>query len=121
IIASKEEIVNSVNEIISSKDERCCEEIVTRNNSGKTQEGPATKLEIQNEIDPSTLGVEVTKVKHTRNGGVAISCTNKEDVKNISENIKEQLGEDYEIQIPIRKNRKIRIRNLKRTLNRHKK
>ncbi|KAL3278070.1 hypothetical protein HHI36_013414 [Cryptolaemus montrouzieri] len=55
----------------------------------KDQQSSATKLEIQNKIDPSTLGIEVTKVKHTRNGGVAISCTNKEDVKNISENIKE--------------------------------
>ncbi|KAL3281213.1 hypothetical protein HHI36_004427, partial [Cryptolaemus montrouzieri] len=133
IISSKDEVINMLkNENLALKNEKLTlnkssiikysdavkkssqETIVVK--PKKDEQSSATKLEIQNKIDPSTLGVEVTKVKHTRNGGVAISCTNKEDVKSISENIKEKLGEDYEIQMPIRKNPEIRIRNLKRGL-----
>ncbi|KAL3273927.1 hypothetical protein HHI36_015352 [Cryptolaemus montrouzieri] len=100
IIISKDEIITfikSENEVLTKK--LLPEEIRRPNLKGK-QKSVVTKSKIEN---PSALGVGVSRIKYIKNGGIAISCKNKQDMKNISEDIHEKLRNEYEVEIPKKK------------------
>ncbi|KAJ8979706.1 hypothetical protein NQ317_000991 [Molorchus minor] len=81
-----------------------------------SQESSKTKQVIEEKINPSSLGVGVSRIKYVKEGGVAISYNRQQDVENISQSIQQQLGEEYEVNIPKKKNPKIRIMNIDRRL-----
>lgn len=78
------------------------------------QESAVTKQVIEERISPSTLGVGISKMKFTREGGVAIGCRGDKDVQSVSKTVREELGEEYEVKIPIKKNPKIKIFNVEK-------
>ncbi|CAH1974120.1 unnamed protein product [Acanthoscelides obtectus] len=86
-----------------------CEEVIVIKPKDKTQDSSKTKKVVEEKINPAEIGVGVSRVKYVKEGGIAISCTKKEDITNISENIKEKLDKEYEINIPKKKNPKIKV------------
>lgn len=83
--------------------------IVKPKDSGQSNE--ITKRIIEEKIDPNNLGerIEISKVKYIRNGGVAIKFSEEgnKDVKSVCENIKNSLGQGYEVKIPEKKSPRI--------------
>lgn len=71
-----------------------------------------TRQTVQEKINPGSLGVGISKIKNVRSGGVAICCNNEESLKNISEDMKSKLGQDYEIKKVEKKNPRIKILNV---------
>lgn len=92
------------------------EEVVVIKPKDKTQDSSKTKKVIEEKINPIALGAEVSRIKYVREGGVAISCTNKEDLKNISENIEKKLNKEYKINIPEKKNPRLKVINIEKKL-----
>lgn len=58
----------------------------------------------------------MSRVKFIRDGGVAITCSKKQDISNISHTIKEKMKNGYEIKVPEKKNPKIKIINLEKKM-----
>lgn len=92
------------------------EEVIVIKPKDKTQDSLKTKKTIEEKINPTAIGAGVSRVKYVRDGGIAISCTKKEDIKNLSENIKKKLSKEYEINIPQKKNPKLKVVNIETKL-----
>lgn len=73
------------------------------------QKSTITRQALQEKVDPGSLGVGISNIKHVRNGGVAICCNNEQPVENIRRNIEQKLGNDYEVKKIEKKNPKIKI------------
>lgn len=81
-----------------------------------SQTSSVTKQTVEEKINPSALGVGIAKMRYVREGGVAISCRKQKDIECISDNIKQKLGEEYEVKIPKKKNPKVKIFNIEKKL-----
>lgn len=92
------------------------EEVLIVKPKDSTQTSMMTKQKLVSNVSPGTLGVGVSRVRHLRAGGVAVSCSNHENIKTVCETVKKQLGEEYEVQIPDKKMPKIRIYNVDKRL-----
>lgn len=77
-----------------------------------SQESSRTKRVIEEKIDPSVLGVGISRVKYVREGGIAIKCNGQQSSRNVCEKLQQQIGGEYEVQVPKRKNPKIKILNV---------
>lgn len=76
------------------------------------QESSITKQVVEEKVNPSTLGVGIARMRYVREGGLAISCRGDKDVQSVSEIVRQELGGDYEVKIPTKKNPKIKIFNV---------
>lgn len=92
------------------------EEVIVVIPKDKKQDSTTTKKDIEEQIDPSTIGAQVSRVKYIRDGGVAISCTKREDINKISQNITQKMNNKYEIKVPEKKNPKLKIINLEKKM-----
>lgn len=92
------------------------EEVIVVKPKDKQQDSLTTKKAIERQINPSSIGAEVSRVKFVRDGGIAISCTKKDDIKNISHNIRDKMSTEYDIELPEKKNPKIKIINIEKHL-----
>lgn len=91
-------------------------EVVVVKPKKSNQESSTTKQIVEEKINPSTLGVGIARVKYVKEGGLAISCSGKKDIQSVSDTVKQQLGEEYEVEIPLKKNPKIKIFNVDKKL-----
>lgn len=99
--------VKPYNEVAKTKIE--AEEVILIKPKNKNQNSLSTKKAIEDQINPSSIGAEVSRVKFVRDGGVAISCTKKEDVLMISENVKKSMNQEYEVKIPEKKTQGLKL------------
>lgn len=76
------------------------------------QDSSMTKQVVEEKVNPSTLGVGIARMRYVREGGLAISCRGDKDVQSVSEIVRQELGGDYEVKIPTKKNPKIKIFNV---------
>lgn len=134
IVADKEEIIcmlRSENELVKNQSERPQQmktlsysemlkrkptEILIVKPKNATQSSADTRKIMEEKINPSALGVGVNQVKYVREGGVAIKCSRTEDIENMSESIKRNMGEEYNVSVPAKKNPKIKIFNVDKKL-----
>lgn len=145
LVESKDTIIANNGEIVAMKDElilmlkKEIEELKSKVSHGNTKMGysealkrssevlvvkpkktsqtsSVTKQVVEEKINPSALGVGIAQMRYVREGGVAISCRKQKDVESISDNIREKLGEEYEVNIPKKKNPKIKIFNIEKKL-----
>lgn len=92
------------------------EEVVVIKPLDKQQDSLTTKRAVEAQINPSTIGAEVSRVKFIRDGGIAISCEKAEDIISISEGVKNCLGGKYEVKVPQKKVPKLKIVNIEKKL-----
>lgn len=59
-----------------------------------------TRETLQKEISPKEIAVGISKVKSLKNGGVAISCNNKEEISKLKTEVENKLGNRYKVTIP---------------------
>ncbi|XP_018575954.1 uncharacterized protein LOC108914597 [Anoplophora glabripennis] len=90
------------------------EEVILVKPKDITQTSEVTKKSIEEKINPSELGIGVSRIKYIRDGGVAIKCNenSKERVVNVCETIKTTLGQSYDVNIPERRNPRIIVFNV---------
>lgn len=90
------------------------EEVIIVKPIDVNQNSEKTKLNIEEKVNPCDLGVGVTRVKFIRDGGVAIKYSKNENgsVEDVCSNIKESLGQSYEVKIPVKRNPRIILFNI---------
>lgn len=90
------------------------EEVIIVKPVDVNQNSVKTKLSIEEKVNPSDLGLGVTRVQFIRDGGVAIkySKNERENAEDVCSNIKESLGQSYEVKIPEKKNPRIILFNV---------
>lgn len=88
------------------------DEVLVIKPKNETQKSITTSQTVQEKIDPSSLGVSVSKLKYVRNGGVAISYNSEKTIENVCKEIEEKVGEDYQVQKIEKKNPKIKVKNV---------
>lgn len=91
-------------------------EVVVVKPKSSTQESSITKQVVERKINPSELRIGIEQIKYVREGGVAIKCGRREDIKSVTETIRREMGEEYEVKIPLKKNPKIKIFNVDKKL-----
>lgn len=87
------------------------EAILTVKPRDTNQQSRKTKDDVQDKINPTLMGTTISKLKYTKNGGVAISCEEK-SVENMKSVAEKQLGKEYEVAILKKINPKLRIFNV---------
>ena len=77
------------------------------------QTSSVTKREVETKVDPSEIGLGVSRIKYVNKGGVAIKC-NKEckPIENICSDLEDKLGQEYEVKKLDKRNPKIKIFNV---------
>lgn len=73
------------------------------------QNSSETIREIQGKIDPTKMAVGIEKIKGIREGGAAISCTNKQSLEKVKSKALDVLGDKYTIGTTELKNPRIII------------
>lgn len=58
----------------------------------KDQNSTKTITDLKRKIDPTNIGVTISKIKHISNGGIAISVPDKQSAKKLQEAISKQSG-----------------------------
>lgn len=71
--------------------------IIKPNNKQNSEE---TKAEIKEKIKPADLALQVRSLTKSSNGSIMIKCTNEESIKKIEDEVKDKLGEKYNVNIP---------------------
>lgn len=100
----------------SEKVKRRPEEVIVIKPKDKKQESLVTKKAIEEQINPSEIGVGISQVKFVREGGVAISCARAQDVENMSHSVENKMSKEYEVKIPERKHPRLKIINIEKAL-----
>lgn len=62
-----------------------------------SQSNSQTKSDMLENINPADSNFQLVKVKHVRNGGVLVSCKDKEDTERLKKIAQEKLADSYEI------------------------
>lgn len=76
----------------------------------KQQGSQITKKDIRRNIDPS--GLNISKFRQAHNGAVVIGCEGKDEIIQLQEKLKNNLGEEYNIELPSQKKPKLKIANI---------
>ncbi|KAG5897578.1 hypothetical protein JTB14_007289 [Gonioctena quinquepunctata] len=105
------------NEVLKSNKK---EEVILIKPKNTEQTSILTRRKLEEAVNPCTLGATVSKVKNVRQGGVAIKCSNQEEIKTICENVQKQIGTDYEVKVPEKKNPRIEVFNVGQKLSENK-
>lgn len=88
------------------------ESVVIVKPKNSTQKSQQTREMVQEKINPVTVGASVSRIKHIRDGGIAICCSDEKSIENICEDVKNKLGNEYDITTVEKKNPKIKIFNV---------
>lgn len=80
----------------------------------KKQSSEVTRQVMEEKIDPSALGVGVSRVKYIREGGVAVTCVG--EAQDVQPDLGEQLGQGYEVLKPERKNPRIMVFDVQKSV-----
>lgn len=59
-----------------------------------------TKETLIKEVSPKEIAVGISQVKSLKNGGVAISCNNKEEISKLKNEVENKLGSRYKVSVP---------------------
>lgn len=76
------------------------------------QENAKTTKEIKEKIDPSSLSLKVDKISNRNEGAIAINCIGEESVQKIESEVKQKLGEKYDVKIITKKRPQIMITDM---------
>lgn len=71
-----------------------------------------TREIIQEKINPSSIGACVSRIKHVRDGAVAICCSDKKSSDNIVKDVENKLSEEYEVSVLKKRNPRIKVINV---------
>lgn len=74
--------------------------VIVKPKDNVEQNSEKTKEIIKESIDPADLALQISGVSKSGNGSVVIKCGNEESTKKIESQLKEKLGEKYNINIP---------------------
>lgn len=92
-------------------------EVIIIKPKDSSQSSETTKKTIKEKINPCSLGegVGVSTMKYIKDGGVAIKCieSGNQNIENICTNIKDSLGQSYEVEIPEKRNPRIIVFNVR--------
>lgn len=80
------------------------------------QNSELTEKEMKEKIKPSSLNVQVKGIAKRNDGIVAIRCENENDRNVLTDEIKEKMGNEYEVQSPRMRNPKILITGMNEEL-----
>lgn len=108
----KEVTLNQTSTQVKTYSQATRQEFIIVKPKDQGQKSSVTKKTVEDKIDPSELGLEISRVKQVQKGGVAIGCQGGKNLKSVSESIKERLGADYEVKVPEKRFPKIKIVNL---------
>lgn len=64
------------------------------------QKSEKTKKDLRNQIQPSQLKIGIKNMRETKQGGMVIKCSEKEDIKLLKQAAEDCLGKDYDIELP---------------------
>lgn len=64
------------------------------------QKSEKTKNDLRNQIQPSQLKIGIKNMRETKQGGMVIKCSEKEDIKLLKRAAEDCLGKDYNIELP---------------------
>ncbi|CAD6210518.1 GSCOCG00010911001-RA-CDS, partial [Cotesia congregata] len=67
------------------------------------QDSRTTFTEVKSKVKIGKLGVGVEKLKKTKSGKVVIGCVGKEDREKLASELKENMGEKYNIRLTVKK------------------
>lgn len=81
------------------------------------QNSDITEKEVKEKIKPSALNVQVKGITKRHDGAVAIRCENESGRNALTEEIKDKMGSDYEVQAPRMRSPKILIVGMTEELN----
>lgn len=130
LIESKDEIINLLKKKLEELSQPRCGESysqVVKNSTmkekvllvrpkDKNQPSEETRKQLEARIEPTNLGLTISAVKYVRDGGVAISYNNEDGEVTVPSNIKKNLGEQYEVIEPEKKNPRIKIINVSKEI-----
>lgn len=81
----------------------------------QAQKSSITRKDVENKVDPSELGLGISRVRHVQKGGIAIKCSKEGmPVENICMSLEDKLGDQYDVKKLEKKNPKIKIFNVYR-------
>lgn len=66
--------------------------------------------QITNAVDKAS--VNVCGTRNARDGGIILCCNNSTDTMKVKENVREKLGDGYDVTLPTVKNPRLRIANI---------
>lgn len=126
LIESKDEIIQLLKKKLEELNQFACgesysqvvkkstmkEKVLLVKPKDKKQLSEETRKQLEARIEPTKLGVAISAVKYVRDGGVAISYNNEGGEVAVSSSIKKNLGEQYEVIEPEKKNPRIKIINV---------
>ncbi|CAG9818858.1 unnamed protein product [Phaedon cochleariae] len=69
--------------------------LIHHNNSN--QSSSSTKAEILRNVDPVQENLQLTKVKHVKDGGILISCGSRADNEKLKVRLKEKMSAEYKV------------------------
>lgn len=76
----------------------------------KQQGSQITKKDIRRNIDPA--GLNISKFRQAHGGAVVIGCESKNQIIQLQDKIKQNLGEQYSVELPNQKKPKLKIVNI---------
>lgn len=71
--------------------------LVIRPKAGNDRKGSETKEEVKRIIDPSDLGIGITKMRGVKDGGLAVCCESSDDTQRLKSDVEMKLGGEYEV------------------------
>lgn len=74
------------------------------------QRSSKTKEEIKEKLNPVQLSVK--SMRNVTKGGILLECKNNEAVEKVKEEVREVLGENYEVKVPVKRKPRIKITGL---------
>lgn len=75
----------------------------------KNQENAKTRQEFKQIIKPVDLGVGITKIAETKNGGVVVKCKSKEESTKICNEVQGKMGDKYKVHMPELRRPRIKV------------
>lgn len=93
------------------------EEVIIIKPKDCKQASELTKKKIEETVNPCGLGIGVSRMKYIRDGGIAIRCNESktEKMQSMCDDIKDSLGNNYEVNISEKKNPRIIVFNIDET------
>ncbi|XP_055838199.1 uncharacterized protein LOC129906442 [Episyrphus balteatus] len=72
------------------------------------QTAEKTKSEIKARVNPSTSGIQVSGIQKLNSGAIIVSCDNENSIEKLTSDVKNNLGDDYSVDV-INRNPRIKI------------
>lgn len=92
------------------------EKVIVVKPKNPSQDSSKTKKTIEEKVEPSALGIGVSRINRVKEGGVVMHCSSQQDGESICEALRQQMGGDYSVIQPQKRNPRIKIVGVDRKL-----